>query len=326
MKRVLNSLLSGMILGTILSIASASAGVPALGGRSDFKSFLPTKTFGDVEDYQIGDVWGKLPLKAADVKAGSAALKRAARATAKYSGLGGGATGFFMGKFNGEYVLGTNHHVVDGVGCNRFVKLTFPFLADKSITVKCKRIIGHWTDIDFGMIVLDIPASQQKYFDGNGVNFAFDKKLERGTNLLTVGFGIAKNAGQRDMMVNMDNDCKVYSNTDDFLFMGDPDTINPGPYKAWSFAHGCDISHGDSGSAFFNRETGDMVGIVWTAATPKDPQIRTRKYLDALDPSSTEIWTKLGYTVPAAKIYEHLKSIASSLPAMDAAIVEAILK
>ena len=303
----------------------ANAKVPSLGGRTASSKLATTATFGDVEDYQIGDVWGKLPLTAADVNSGSAALQRAARATARYAGFMGGATGFYMGKFNGEHVMGTNHHVVDGVGC-RGVSLIFPFLSNSSVTVKCKRIIGHWTDIDFGMIVLDIPADKESLFLNHGVNFAFERSIERGTELLTVGFGIAKNSGQKNMMVNVDNDCKVYSANNDFKLMGDPDTINPGPYKAWSFAHGCDISHGDSGSAFFDRKTGEMLGIVWTAATPKDPQIRTRAYLDSLDPASPEIWSKLGYTVPAAKVYDFLKSVSSSLPKADSAIVDEILK
>src|SRR5690606_2483014 len=111
-----------------------------------------------------------------------------------------------------------------------------------------------------------------------------------------------------------------------FRFMADPDTINPGPYRAWSFAHGCDISHGDSGSAFFSRESGEMIGIVWTAATPKDPLIRTRDYLDSLRPTDEAIWTKLGYTVPALKIGEFLKSILPGLEAKDAVIVEEIIR
>ncbi len=308
---------------SVLSFTAASAapiGPVQLGGRTG-----PVSTFtGDVDNYQIGDVWGKLPLDAAQVRAGSAVLRKAARATARYAGLFGGATGFYMGKFNGQHIMGTNHHVVDGVGCAG-AKLTFPFLGTNGLTVKCKRIIGHWTDADFGLIVLDIPASEEALFDGVGVNFAYNQKIEHGMPLLTVGFGIAKNPGQRNMMVNQDNDCKVYSATGDYRLMGDPDTMNPGPYKAWSFAHGCDISHGDSGSAFFNRNTGEMVGIVWTAATPKDPRVLTRVYLDHLDTSSEDIWTKLGYTVPATKIGDVLKSIEPTLPADDAKTVEAIL-
>ncbi len=318
-----------LLLALVLTLGSAHAGVPQLGGRSTGRlaigKFSEPTAFGEIEDYQIGDIWGKLPVKEADVRTGTTALQRAARATAKYGGLFGGATGFYMGKFNGEHIMGTNHHVVEGVGCSN-VTLKFPFLSDHLITAKCKRIIGHWTDIDFGLIVLDISPSDEAYFKNAGVNFAYDKKIERGTRLLTVGFGVAKNPRQKDMMVNVDDDCKVYSNTEDFRFMGDPDTINPGPYKAWSFAHGCDISHGDSGSAFFNRDTGEMIGIVWTAATPKDARVRTRTYLDHLDSSGPEIWTKLGYTVPASKIHDHLESITPSLPATDSAIVEALIK
>jgi hypothetical protein len=220
--------------------------------------------------------------------------------------------------------MGTNHHVVEGVGCSG-VRLIFPFLGTNGVTVKCKRVIGHWTAIDFGLVVLDIPAEVEHEFKGVGVNFAYNETVERGTPLLTVGFGVAKNAGQRNMMVNQDNDCRVYSNTGDYRFLADPDTMNPGPYKAWSFAHGCDISHGDSGSAFFNRQTGQMIGIVWTAATPKDPRVLTREYLDRLDASNPEVWSRLGYTVPSTKIGEILRDAQASLPSVDSAIVGTIL-
>jgi hypothetical protein len=321
MKKILPSILVLSFVSTLaLAGVSPENTVTKLGGRSN----KTAPVLGDETNYQIGDVWGKLPLDATQVRTGSAVLRKAARATARYAGVFGGATGFYMGKFNGQHIMGTNHHVVDGVGC-RGVRLIFPYLGTNGVTVGCKRIIGHWTDADFGLIVLNISADQEALFDGVGVNFAYDKKIERGTKLLTVGFGIAKNPNQRNMMVNVDDDCKVYSETGDYRFMGDPDTMNPGPYKAWSFAHGCDISHGDSGSAFFDRNTGEMVGIVWTAATPKDPRVLTRDYLDHLDPSSNDIWTKLGYTVPASKLGEVLKSIESTLPIEDAMTVEAIL-
>ena len=96
-----------------LSVLAATQGPIPFAGRSQ----IPSSFSGDVDKYQIGDIWGKLSLTRSDVRNGSTALRNAARATARYSGMFGGATGFYMGKFAGQHIMGTNHHVVDGVGC-----------------------------------------------------------------------------------------------------------------------------------------------------------------------------------------------------------------
>jgi hypothetical protein len=90
--------------------------------------------------------------------------------------------------------------------------------------------------------------------------------------------------------------------------MGDPDDLNPGPNKVWSFANGCDVSHGDSGSAMFNRNTGEIVGLIWTGRIPKDASVQKSDYLrEILDENnSKEIWQQLSYAVPAEKIKDVL--------------------
>ena len=79
--------------------------------------------------------------------------------------------------------------------------------------------------------------------------------------------------------------------------------LNPADYKAWSFAVGCDASHGDSGSAMVDRESGKVVGIIWTGKFPKVENVQHSDYLNKmLASNSAEIWQELNYAVPSMKI------------------------
>ncbi len=307
----MNRIYSLVLLAVTLQFSAAHAAlIPVYGKQGPQKRLVLPSNPDDVTNYQIGDVWGKLKVTPETINAGSSAYKKGAMNTAFMGSFMGGATAFYVGKFNGKYIAATNHHVVEGVGC---VALKFPYLSDKGTTsIPCEKIIGHWTDIDFGLIILKPSAEQAALLDKQGLKFSFKARLNTGRELLTFGFGTGKNPGQKNMMVNQDNDCKVYSDAEDIRFIADPDTMNPASYKAWSFAHGCDISHGDSGSAFLDRETGEIVGIVWTAATPKKSRTLTREFLDALKPNSPDVWTDLGYTVPANKISEFLTKLTNS--------------
>ena len=97
---------------------------------------------------------------------------------------------------------------------------------------------------------------------------------------------------------------------DDFTLMGDPDELNPGNYRAWSFAHTCDAGHGDSGSAYVDRSTGRMIGLLWTGRVPKKAEMRSSVYLEQLmNQQGPEVWTQLNYGVPAAKIAEKMREL-----------------
>lgn len=82
--------------------------------------------------------------------------------------------------------------------------------------------------------------------------FDFTTPLKPGQMLATAGYGRGDNP-RGELVGNEDSDCKVFSKENDFRFMRDPDELNPGEDLVWSFAHGCDVSHGDSGSAIVDR-------------------------------------------------------------------------
>lgn len=270
------------------------------------------------KDYQLGDEWGKKPVTAASAAAAGPVFERAAKATARY----GGATAFYLGFFNGHHLMATNHHVAEGMGCG--ARADFPLLGK---SFPCERIYGDWKEIDLAVFSIRVAPGDEAALSGVGGNFAFDAAIYPGQRLLTIGFGVAGNPG-RVMMASRDSDCRTFSGRGDFRKMADPDDFNPGPDKVWSFANGCDISHGDSGSAYVDLETGEVVGIVWTGRIPKSPQVGSSRYLAEMQRAQgAEIWTELSYTVPAARIRDGLEaSLASgSLSADAAATIKAVL-
>lgn len=250
------------------------------------------------KDYQLGDEWGKKVVTAESLAKESAVFARAAKATARF----GGATAFYLGKFNGRHMMATNNHVLQRQGCDRFAA-DFVLIGRR---FQCEKSYGNWKEVDLALFSIRVSPNEEAALAGLGGNFAFDAEIYPGQELLTVGFGVSENKARR-LVANQDSDCKVFSGRNEFRLMADPDDYNPGPDEVWSFASACDISHGDSGSAFVDRKTGETLGIVWTGRIPKSPQVGSSKYLaELLARQGPEIWTELSYTVPAARIRDSL--------------------
>jgi len=264
-------------------------------------------------DYQIGSEWGKKPVTTEVLNQAKPEFIRAASATASY----GGGTAFYLGKINERHLMGTNHHVQPSMNCQgsaRFevLKKSYP----------CKKVFGHWSAADFALFEITVPASDEALLLSVGKSFEFDHALKTGEPLLTIGFGIANNPN-RKLMFNQDSDCKVFSQ--EIRYMGDPDEYNPGEYQAWSFANGCDVSHGDSGSAMVNRDTGAPIGIIWTGRIPKSRETQDSRNLeDWIQSNNAKIWTELSYAVPASKIREVLSNFLANDPTIDRSTRETI--
>jgi hypothetical protein len=184
--------------------------------------------------------------------------------------------------------------------------------------------LGSWSDLDLSLQTVELIlkpeqdlAEIEKSLEEIGKNFSFNQPLRQGHELLTIGFGVHRNTMQQ-MVAGADSDCRVFSSTGDYRFMGDPDRINPGPYKTWSFAHGCDASHGDSGSAIVDRSSSEVLGIIWTGAFPKKSETQDSRILEEWIRENNEvmIWSQLSYGVPADKmaqvLYEKLAEDARS--------------
>lgn len=310
----------GIGIGFLWVGATAHAGVVLPEYRSDRSVRSPmifeTILAGGAEDYQIGSEWGKKPVLKADLAERSPAFRRAALATARV----GGGTGFYLGKFGGFHWVATNHHVCPSAWRCVGGKASFALL-EKSYSVK--QLVGHWTEIDLALLIIDVPSSDESMMAEVGRPFFWGESLDAGDPLLTIGYGVAGNP-RRQLMANEDADCKVFSQRGEYRWMGDPDQYNPGEYKAWSFSNGCDVSHGDSGSAMIDRESGQVVGIIWTGRIPKAKSIQNSGYLDQIfRQRSEEIWQELSYAVPASKIHEVLTEVVQK-PTFDRRFAQAM--
>ena len=256
-----------------------------------------------VLDYQIGPSWGKSIVTKDSLPSQSAAFQRAAKATARVRIGFGGATAFVIGEKDGDVVMATNHHVIGSDSACSGAKISFEMLNISNL--RCEKIINTNTDLDLTIFTISKPTNDQKKALMAVAKSFHDGETRKGTKLLTIGYGVAGNSGQKDLMSGQDDDCKVFSPDGEVRFMADPDEYNPGPYKTWMFATGCDVSHGDSGSAIVDRETGEVVGILSTGKIPKNSVVRDQSYLTKIfDESSEEVWKELTYAVPASKIRE----------------------
>lgn len=263
--------------------------------------FLSGQTHASVADiYQLGSNWGKIQVTEDKLEDESAEFKRAVNATVRV----GRASGFYLGEFRGKKIIATNRHVVSS---QRQCESRFMRFEVLDIELKCVKLLGSWKDVDLALINVQIAERHQNKEEVDRLpevarNFSFSEELYAGQELITVGFGKHRNPRGK-LVANQDSDCKVFSEEADYRFIRDPDTLNAGPNKVWSFANACDVSHGDSGSAFVDRFSGEVVGLLWTGTTPKSPRVQNSDYLDQiLEEAHEDIWTELSYGVPAPMI------------------------
>ncbi|MCB0350782.1 MAG: trypsin-like peptidase domain-containing protein [Bdellovibrionales bacterium] len=253
--------------------------------------------------YQIGDEWGKKPVTDQDMRS-DVHFARMATATAR---VRGGGTGFYLGEFNGRFVVATNHHVCpSAMQCSGQDAIDFPILGFKS---KIIEFYGSWPEIDLSLFAIEVnDANMVNELNSISSPFAFHNDLQHAAPLVTIGFGIANNYA-RQLVANRDSDCVVFSADAEYRLMADPDDLNPGEYKAWSFANGCDVSHGDSGSAMMDRASGSVVGIIWTGRIPKSRKVQSSAYLaELLKTPNEDIWKELSYGVPAVHMFQYLNA------------------
>lgn len=286
---------------------------------------LPRKTgiglasFSGTDDYRLGDEWGKRPVTQADLDKASPAFRRAALATATV----GGATAFYLGKFGGAHVMATNHHVMPSDSC-RMRTARFRLLG---VNAPCDTLLGTWPEIDLALFTVRLTAADEAKLLPVGASFRVHDDLRAGQQLLTIGFGVAGNP-TGNLMAAQDSDCYVFSSDAEYRLMADPDGLNPGSYRAWSFAFGCDGSHGDSGSSVVDRATGNVVGILWTGRIPKDRSVQSSSNLTKMFQSrDAAIWEQLNYAVPAKKVGEHLgRLLEGSIPERTKQIFSEMLR
>lgn len=306
----MNSIRAGILLIVLFSF------IPFQG-----QSALPFSVVDDnLFKYQIGEQWGKTIVTKELLNSETEIFRNAVQSTARFRH----GTAFYLGKFNDRHLMATNSHVSSSDKCFGEVA-AFPFL--ENVWAFCAEIIGRWTDIDILIFEVEVDwPEDEEALSRVGMNFSYDEPPQMGRKLLTAGFGGAGNPHGK-MTIGKDNDCIVFS--DEIRFLRDPDEQAPNSHRVWSFANGCDVSHGDSGSAMVDQDTGDVRGIIWTTKTPKDARVRDPSFLkEMIDHQDERIWSEISYAVPAIKIGERLKEVRdhSGTPEWKVVTINALLE
>lgn len=243
--------------------------------------------------YQLGSYWDRV-----DSESDYEIPKKHESNLASIVKIGGGS-GIYIGKHAGKHIVLTNHHVC--LGGNVCSKGSWVQFYVKKLWPKVKAYHGSWKEVDLAILEIDVPKKQEHLYQTIKTRINFEK-LDKSSKLYVAGFGAFFNKARVLTYSNTsDQDCKVIS--DNHRKIEDPDEKNKFPYKVWSFAHGCDISHGDSGSAVFSSESHEIVGLTWTGKTPKAKYYQNSDNLSQLlNAPSPAVWRELSYAVPMFQI------------------------
>ena len=264
------------------------------------------ENFGN--QYQIGSQWSRNPVTSQTlIFTNDLHLEDAAYATGRISTLWQTGTAIYLGRFYGKHLVATNSHVLKNIpSCAiGYIAPAINFsLIGKSF--RCNKLIGSWPEIDFALLELKVSQRESDFLELiNPLRFDWKDPLEKGTPLLTLGHGKYKNS-KAHLTENSDPFCKVFSSTGKVKKISNK---NENPKEVYSFATGCDISNGDSGSALINRRNGKVIGMVWSTYSPKPMVYRSDSHLNNLfDNPNKDIWKYLSYGVPAKSIRGYLRN------------------
>lgn len=295
-------------------------GLASCGGNSSDSIHNPVTTQDTKQEqakpgytlYQIGPKWDAKKVNAQFLTSRNDFLtSKLALATMKISTPWESGTGFFLGKYNRQYLVATSAHVLKNIPTCVALPVHAIFTL-KNRSYSCHSIIGIWNEIDLAIFTIREYRGDEFLKEINPLKFDFNDPYTHGTPLMTMGYGEYKNP-DGDLTLKESRDCMIYSPTGELGQVAREDD-NSGDNKmiakkVTAFATGCDISPGDSGSAILNIQSQKVIGLVWATSTPKPNKILTDNYLDSLvrgqqDPS--EVWKYFSYGVSAKTIKNRL--------------------
>lgn len=309
-------LLNSKILSAVLMLSAAT--VSGCGRFNHDKMGHEDSPNPDGVAIRLGDAWDRKPF---DEFEGPEVLRQAGNAALKV----GPGTGFYLGKLGATHLVATNHHVCGSSA--RCVGWPLNFRATGR-SYKVSRFLGTWDSIELSLLAIEVPPEDEEVLVPSHTAFDFSGPVLAGSRLFTSGFGGADGNGG-SLFFDASPDCQIISGSGLFKFLSDPDDVFPLPYKTWSFAIGCDLSHGDSGAFVVDYVTGRVKGIAWTGRFPKSDEVKSSAYLRSLVGSdSPEVWSSLNYAAPAEKIRERLQEALESheLSDTDSFVVQALLE
>jgi len=254
------------------------------------------------KSYQVGEFWSKKHIRKA-----SQDLQFLKESVGE---VGARATLFYIGKNNNKHWAITNNHVcpdqiLDGVKKNRCDGQWIQFFYYRNqrgavLKGKIKQVPLIIKSLDLSL--LEISFDNLKDFNRAPRALSFSNHTPTYyQELISIGYGVYNNE-YGSLKIEEDSfECRVFS--DELRLLNDPDTLNPIPYKVTSFLHGCDVSHGDSGSPILDRYSHEVVGLLWTGKYPKDDQVSQAGF-ESLPQEF--LWKQLNYASPGFLIKKEL--------------------
>ena len=255
------------------------------------------------QSYQVGEFWSKKHIHKAQQS--SQSLKEAV------GEVGASATLFYIGEVNNKHWAITNNHVCPNItkAQERIINscqnqwISFHYYKNKrgqALKGIIKEVPLIIKSLDLALLEISFDNLETFSRAPKPLEFSLQKPYFN-QELISVGFGIHNNEYGSLMIEDDSFDCQVLSN--DIRLTKDPDTLNPIDYKVYSFLHGCDVSHGDSGSPILDRNTHEVIGLLWSGKYPKSKSISQRGF-ERLPLKF--LWKELNYASPSFMIKEEL--------------------
>lgn len=218
--------------------------------------------------------------------------KSIAETTAFISHSNGTGTGIYIGQIGEFHLLLTSAHVI--MNQKKFLCKDTLSITINSKRAICNRVITYQKNND--LVILEI-----SFLDPPGPNTSllrFKTSFSKEELLINVGYA-TENSALTGLTSNSDEYCRVFSNQIKQLSVK--------KNSVWSMAIGCDSSPGNSGSAIVNRDSGEILGIIWGVGQSKERELKNKFFIDHLNISTDDsIWKFLTYATPSLKIQQQL--------------------
>lgn len=279
----------------------------ACGGNGELSvgDYVGPNSNNEQTDFQIGASWSAQGLNTQVVTdINNFVISRGASSSVLIRTIFAKGSGLYLGRFNDKHIVATNAHVLKNIPSCAVTPVVIQFkLLNAAYT--CEKVIGIWRDVDFAIIALRTQRGSEALLNTlNPPKIAFNRPLIKNTLVYSFGHGSYQNSSD-GLTLKADDDCRIYSQDNTLRRLSDPN--QNGSRKIPSFAIGCDISPGDSGSPIMDRQSGDVYGFVWSTQTPKPITVKSSVYMERLRAENTgDVWKNLAYAIPASAIRDEL--------------------
>lgn len=208
-------------------------------------------------------------------------------------------TAFYIGLYNGSPYFITNNHVLSSdLECNQ-TTITLATKELKSKIFRCDRIISTTSFKDGSDVTLfSVKKRDDLSLVGRELKLANSRPLP-GDKLSIIGFGSQRESkGQFNPTISNDDDCIYYDSGRnleiDFVSVDD------------AFATGCDTSTGDSGSAIMNRQTGEVVALLFGFVKSKTFRPTSGAIQNLVHQSTDLLWSHASLGISISEVIYRL--------------------